>query len=84
MPDVSTAVACIVTALSSAVDEDGRDLGGILVEVHAVRVTLSEFKGYEKYFLEPPDHPGIFYVSGRTHFSIPWPRLSDAMETVAT
>ncbi len=81
-PDVSTAVACVATALSSAVDEDGRDLGGILLEAHAVRVTASEFRGYEKYFLEPPDHRGIFYVSGRTHYSIPCPRLSDAAETV--
>lgn len=77
--DLSTAVALAARAMASAEDENGKHLGGIVIEAHAVSVAASEFRGYEKYFLQLLEQPGIFYASGRTHFGISRPEAASAI-----
>lgn len=82
-PDLSTAVSFATAAISESEDENGEYLGGVVIEARAVLVAASAFEGYEKYFDQPMEMPGLFYVSGRTHSTTTEETATPALEELA-
>jgi hypothetical protein len=69
--DISSAITLASEKMSNSVNKDGRYLGGLVLDVRARCVDISEYKPYSEYFLQEIETPGVFYVSGLTFFTPP-------------
>lgn len=69
-PDICAATSVAARALAGSQDADGARAGGLVIEAHPKLVDRLEFEAHEEYLLQAIDDLGLFYVSGRTHFTI--------------
>lgn len=67
--DLALATSIATEAMTRCEDEDGRFIGGVVIETHARCVTADEWRGYARHFTQPIEQRGIFYMSGLTYTS---------------
>ncbi|EEF57009.1 hypothetical protein [Pedosphaera parvula] len=77
--DPAEAVRMTVDAARNAVGREGEFIGGVIIEMHCQRVDATEFDESRKYFHQPIDQPGIFYVTGTTSIQLSRKRISEAL-----